>query len=147
MMSEKIGTVQEVLETYKKAVNERDSGRFLKMYASDVHIYDCWGSWECKGIDAWRDNVCGWFNDLKENGDVLKVSVEDVVMEDNTNLAFVHCAVTYAAYKEGTDEKLRQMTNRFTFGLKRVNGSWLITHEHSSLPINMEDGKGMFNLR
>jgi hypothetical protein len=39
------------------------------------------------------------------------------------------------------------MTNRFTFGMKRVNEAWLITHEHSSLPINMQDGKGMFDLR
>jgi uncharacterized protein (TIGR02246 family) len=146
-MSKGIGTIAGVLENYKQAVNERDSEKFLAVYSSDVHIYDCWGSWECKGKDTWRDSVSGWFHDLKDNGDVLKVGVEDVVIEENTNLAFVHCAVTFAAYKEGSEEKLRQMTNRFTFGLKRVDGSWLITHEHSSLPINMEDGKGMFDLR
>jgi uncharacterized protein (TIGR02246 family) len=146
-MSKGIGTVAGVLKNYKQSVNERDSDKFLAVYSSDVHISDCWGSWECKGIDAWRDSVSGWFHDLKENGDVLKVGFDDVVIEENTDLAFVHCAVTFAAYNEGSEEKLRQMTNRFTFGLKRVDGSWLITHEHSSLPINMEDGKGMFDLR
>jgi hypothetical protein len=59
----------------------------------------------------------------------------------------VHCAVTFAAFRENTEDKLRQMTNRFTFGLKKVNESWLITHEHSSLPIDMQSGKGIFNLK
>jgi ketosteroid isomerase-like protein len=75
------------------------------------------------------------------------VDIHEVVIEENMNLAFVHCSVTFAAYKEGSEEKLRQMTNRFTLGMKRVNEAWLITHEHSSLPINMQDGKGMFDLR
>jgi ketosteroid isomerase-like protein len=78
---------------------------------------------------------------------MLKVDVDEVVIEESTILAFVHCSVTFAAYKEESEEKLRQMTNRFTFGLKKVNDAWLIIHEHSSLPINMEDGKGMFDLR
>jgi uncharacterized protein (TIGR02246 family) len=146
-MSEGIGSIQEVLENYRQAVNKRDSDAFLSAYSTDVHIYDCWGSWECKGKDAWRENVLNWFNGLKEDGDMLKVDVDEVVIEESTNLAFVHCSVTFAAYKEESEEKLRQMTNRFTFGLKRVNDAWLIIHEHSSLPINMEDGKGMFDLR
>jgi hypothetical protein len=49
---------------------------------------------------------------------MLKVDVDEVVIEESTNLAFVHCSVTFAAYKEESEEKLRQMANRFTFGLK-----------------------------
>ncbi|MBW9234491.1 nuclear transport factor 2 family protein, partial [Leptospira santarosai] len=66
-------------------------------------------------------------------------------IEENNNVAFVHCAVTFAGYQEKSGEKNRQMTNRFTIGLKKVNDSWLITHEHSSLPIDMQTGKGIFN--
>jgi hypothetical protein len=61
-MSEGIGSIQEVLENYRQAVNKRDSDAFLSAYSTDVHIYDCWGSWECKGKDAWRENVLNWFN-------------------------------------------------------------------------------------
>jgi uncharacterized protein (TIGR02246 family) len=99
-MSEGIGSIQEVLETYKQAVNKRDSETFLSVYSADVHIYDCWGSWERKGKDAWKENVLGWFNGLKEDGEVLKVDIHEVVIEENMNLAFVHCSVTFAAYKE-----------------------------------------------
>jgi ketosteroid isomerase-like protein len=139
--------VQDVLENYKSSVYEKDVERFLTTYASNIHIYDCWGNWECKGISPWRANVEEWFNGLKVDGVSLNVDFNDLVVEENLNLAFVHCSVTFVAQNEESGEKLRQMTNRFTFGLRKVNGSWLITHEHSSLPINMETGKGMFNLK
>ncbi|WP_429875579.1 nuclear transport factor 2 family protein [Fictibacillus sp. NRS-1165] len=47
----------------------------------------------------------------------------------------------------GSEEKLRQITNRFTFGLKKENNSWKIIHQHSSLPISMETGKCISNLK
>ncbi|MCA1054155.1 nuclear transport factor 2 family protein [Rossellomorea aquimaris] len=142
-----MSTVQEVLDHYKQGVQERNLDAFLSAYSSDIHIYDCWGAWESKGIESWRTNVNDWFNGLKESEETLIVGFDDVVIEESANLAFVHCAITYAAYKEGSEEKLRQMTNRFTFCMKKVNDSWVITHEHSSLPISMENGRGMFHLR
>lgn len=142
-----ISSVQDVLENYKSAVYEKDVDQFLSTYAPDVHIYDCWGNWECKGISSWRENVVMWFNSLSEDANLLKVDFNDVTIEENKSVAFVHCAVSFVAYSEQSGEKLRQMTNRFTFGFKKVNESWLIAHEHSSLPIDMHTGKGIFNLR
>ncbi|MBY0123790.1 nuclear transport factor 2 family protein [Bacillus sp. S/N-304-OC-R1] len=139
--------VQDVLENYKSSIYEKDVERFLTIYASDIHIYDCWSNWECKGISHLRANVEEWFNGLKVDGVLLNVDFNDLVVEENMNLAFVYCSVTFAAQNVESGEKLRQMTNRFTFGLRKVNDSWLITHEHSSLPINMETGKAIFNLK
>jgi ketosteroid isomerase-like protein len=138
--------VQDVLENYKSAVYEKDVERFVSTYASDIHVYDCWENWECIGISKWKKMVEGWFNGLSEEGVLLKTDFDDLVVEENSNLAFVHCAVSFTAYNE-SGEKLRQMTNRFTFGLRKENESWTITHEHSSLPISMETGKGIFNLK
>ncbi|WP_179292665.1 nuclear transport factor 2 family protein [Bacillus sp. 7884-1] len=88
-----------------------------------------------------------WFNGLREDSVLLKVDFNDLVVEENSYLAFAYCAITFAAYQEESGEKLRQMTNRFTYSLKKVNEYWVIAHEHSSLPINMETGKGIFNLK
>lgn len=85
-----------------------------------------------------------WFDGLKEEGVLLLVDFNDLVVEENLDLAFAHCSITFAAKDAETGEKLRQVTNRFTFCLRKTNGSWLITHEHSSLPIEGETGKGIF---
>ncbi|MGM0840352.1 MAG: YybH family protein [Bacillota bacterium] len=140
-------SVQDVLQQYKSSIHERDLERFLSIYDPDIHIYDCWGNWESKGIASWQKNVTEWFNGLKADGEILKVDFQDVVVEETTNLSFAHCAVKFAAHNESTGEKLRQIINRFTFCLQKANDTWLIVHEHSSLPISMEDGKGMFGLK
>ena len=88
-MKNKNCTVQEVLEIYKNAVHERNVEKFMSAYASDIHIYDCWGSWECNGKDSWRENVAAWFNGLKEEDEVLQVEFNDLVMEESVNIAFV----------------------------------------------------------
>lgn len=142
-MTENIYKVQDVLENYKTAIYEKNVERFLSIYAPEIHIYDCWGKWESKGISSWEENVIDWFNGLREDSVLLKVDFNDVVIEEDSYLAFVHCAVTFTAHQEESGEKLRQMTNRFTFVLKRFNESWVIAHEHSSLPINMETGMGI----
>ncbi|MDM5329031.1 nuclear transport factor 2 family protein [Neobacillus sp. CF12] len=146
-MTEGFFKVQDILENYKTAIHEKDVEKFISMYAPEMHIYDCWGNWESKGISSWKENVVDWFNGLSEDDVLLKVDFNDLAVEENLNLAFIHCAVTFAAHQVESGEKLRQMTNRFTFGLKKVNESWVITHEHSSLPINMETGMGIFNLK
>ena len=147
IMTEGFFEVQDVLENYKTAVYEKDVEQFLSMYAPESHIYDCWENWESLSISSWKKFVEAWFNGLSKDGVLLKVDFNDLVVEENASLAFVHCAVTFAAHQEKSGEKLRQMTNRFTYGLKKVNESWLIVHEHSSLPIHMETGKGIFNLK
>lgn len=142
-MTKNFYKVQDILENYKTAIYEKNIERFLSMYASEIHIYDCWGKWESKGISIWEENVIEWFNGLREDSVLLKVDINDVVIEEDSILAFVHCAVTFTAHQEESGEKLRQMTNRFTFGLKKLKESWVIAHEHSSLPVNIETGKGI----
>jgi len=138
--------VQDVIENYKSAVYERDVEKFVSAYSTNIQVYDCWENWEFNGISKWKEAVNGWFNGLKEEGVQTKVELNDLVIEENAELALVYSNVTYVALNEFGIE-LRQITNRFTFGLRKENGSWNIIHEHSSLPISMETGKGIFNLR
>jgi ketosteroid isomerase-like protein len=146
LMTTRFSEVQEVLENYKSAIYEKDVERFLSAYASDIHIYDCWETWESIGISKWRGMVNEWFTELDEEGVLLQIDFIDLDVEESSNMAFVHSGVKFAAQNK-SGEVIRQMTNRFTFCLKKVNESWSIVHEHSSLPINIETGKGIFNLK
>jgi ketosteroid isomerase-like protein len=137
--------IQDLLENYKSAIYEKDVERFVSVYGAHIHVYDCWDNWECKGIPAWKENAKVWFDGLNEEGVSLKVDFADLEIQEGSDLALVHGGVTFAAYNQSR-EKLRQITNRFTFGLRKEQGSWIIIHEHSSLPISMENGKGLFDL-
>lgn len=142
-MSNRLARVQDVIENYRSSVYEKDVEKYISAYASDVRLFDCWDAWEVVGISAWTEIVKEWFGGLQEEGVMLKTEFDDVIIEENANLAFVRCFITFAAYNE-SDEKLRQITNRFTFGLRKENDSWIIVHQHSSNPIHGETGKGIF---
>lgn len=146
-MTGKYHKVQDVLDTYKSAIYEQDADKFLTIYNPDIHIFDSWNHWESKGIAAWKENVAEWFNGLGNENILLEVDFNDVVITEDEKAAFVHCAITFAARDEDSGETLREMTNRFTFGLKKDSDSWSIAHEHSSLPIDMDTGKGIFDAK
>ncbi|MCQ6268598.1 nuclear transport factor 2 family protein [Fictibacillus sp. WQ 8-8] len=145
-MNDGFTNVQDVIENYKSAVYEQDVEKFVSAYATNIQVYDCWEDWEYKGISKWKEAVNGWFNHLKEGGVQLKVELNDLVVEENAGLAFIYSNMSLIAYN-GSEEKLRQITNRFTFGLKKENNSWKIIHQHSSLSISMETGKCISNLK
>ncbi|MEK6190266.1 MAG: nuclear transport factor 2 family protein [Carnobacterium alterfunditum] len=120
--------VQDVLDTYRTAIQEKEIEKLLSLYDAEIHIYDCWKSWESEGLSSWKASVSNWFNGLREEKVLLKVTFDDVVIEQTSSLAFVHCAVTYTGYHEESGVQLQQTTNRFTYGLKKATDSWSILH-------------------
>ncbi|WP_298825573.1 SgcJ/EcaC family oxidoreductase [uncultured Planococcus sp.] len=136
--------VRDVLNNYRDAVYEKDVEKFLSGYASDVHIFDCWQEWQFNGIEQWKNVVDEWFGGLVEEGVLLQAELYDESLKESEDLAHVHGSVSFTAFDK-TGKELRKMKNRFTFVLEKTEGSWRITHEHSSLPIGMEDGKAIFD--
>lgn len=134
--------VSEVLQNYTDAVYEKDVEKFLSGYAQDVHLFDCWNRWEIDGIEEWKTAVTEWFSGLEE-GVLLRTELTGESIKENAELAHVQGNMSFSAV-DGEGQELRKMVNRFTFMLEKVDGSWRITHEHSSLPISTEDGKAIF---
>jgi uncharacterized protein (TIGR02246 family) len=125
--------VQKVFEGYKTAVFEKDVEAFLGHYTEDIHIFDMWGKWSYKGIQAWREMVTGWFGSLGDERVV--VDFDDVQINCTDDIAVAHAYVTFKALSSDGKE-LRSMNNRLTLALKRTNNGWKVFHEHSSAPID-----------
>jgi len=85
--------------------------------------------------------AAGWFNSLGEER--VEVGFDRVSSSVGDEVAFGSAAVTFSGISaDGT--RLRSITNRVTMGLEKRAGVWKIAHEHSSLPIDMPTGKGIF---
>ncbi|MGE6414022.1 YybH family protein [Planococcus kocurii] len=135
--------VQDVLQNYRDAVYEQDVEKFLLSYAPNVHVFDCWEEWEYHGIEQWSTMVTEWFRRLAEEEMKLGVEIHKEAGKENAEMAYVHGSVSFAALDQ-TGKELRKMSNRFTFVMEKIDDSWRIVHEHSSLPIDMESGKAIF---
>ncbi len=127
-----------MFEAYKNAVFAKDVEAFVALYDHNVCVFDMWGEWAYRGVEAWRGMVAGWFGSLGTERVAVDVDgVQTIVMHD---LAVAHAFVTYKGISaEG--KELRAMHNRLTWVLQQKGGSWKIVHEHSSAPIDFETTK------
>ena len=137
-MNEHEQPILQVLDTYKAAVNKKDVDTFVALYDQDVVVFDMWGEWSYKGVEAWRRMVVDWFGSL--GSERVIVEANDVQVIAKNNIALIHAFVTFNGISaEG--EKLRAMQNRFTWILQNREGTWKILHEHSSAPVDLETSK------
>ncbi len=132
--------VELVLQSYARAVGARDVEAFTALYVEDVRIFDTWGRWCYVGLDEWRGMAEGWFGSLGDER--VGVDFAEVQVRPVGDAAVASAFTTYRGLSaEG--EELRSMTNRLTWVLERRDGAWKVVHEHTSVPVAFEDGKGI----
>jgi len=139
-------TVLEVLDHYKDSVNKQDINEFMKLYDTNVHVFDSWNTWEVNGINNWETIIQNWFSILRRDNSTIVVSYQDLVIEESERIAYIHASIRYSELNSH-QIVFRHLTNRFTIVLRKIESEWKIIHEHSSLPIHSESGKGLFDLK
>lgn len=129
-----------LLDRYRAAVFDKDVEGLLALYTDNVHVFDAWNVWEYDGAPAWRSAFEAWFGSLQD--ETVQVDVADVRTDEGSDLAFVSAVVTYTAVS-GKGAALRSLQNRLTWVLGRREGTWKIVHEHTSVPVDIEDLKAI----
>ena len=138
-MSDADQPIHAALAAYQAAVLAKDVDAFVSIYADDARIFELWGTWE-HDIGSWREMAKGWFAFLGDQRSV--VTAHDVRTQVAGDLAMLSASLTYAAVDAG-GQPLRSLDNRLTWVLRQRGGRWLVVHEHTSVPLAHEDGKGI----
>lgn len=137
-MNELEKPIIQVLDSYKAAVTKKDVDAFIALYDQDVCVFDMWGEWSYKGIEAWRKMVTDWFGSLGAERVIVDFNGVQTIL--GNDIAIAHAFVIYKGVSADSDE-LRSMQNRLTWALKHKDGIWKIVHEHTSAPVNFETSK------
>ena len=139
-MSDADRSIRAALAAYEAAVLAKDVEAFVAIYAEDARIFELWGTWE-HDIASWREMAKGWFAFLGDQRSV--VTAHDVRTQVSGDMAMLSASLTYAAIDAG-GQPLRSLDNRLTWVLRQRGGRWQVVHEHTSVPLAHEDGKGIF---
>ncbi|MFC4820930.1 YybH family protein [Dokdonella ginsengisoli] len=139
-MTERDDPFPNTLDAYAGAVRRKDVEAFLALYADDVLLFDLWGTWSVRGIDAWRAAVSEWFSSLGD--EYVVVRAEQPASTVCGDLAVGHAILTYTAFAADGRE-LRSLDNRLTMALRCLDGGWKIVHEHTSAPLDHASAKAM----
>jgi uncharacterized protein (TIGR02246 family) len=129
--------VNELLEKYSQAYQEKDLDGVLKLFVPDddlVVIGTGFDEW-VKGIDELRS---GFERDM-DQADEISVKFRNITISTRGNVAWISGHMNMAA--KVADEDI-YLPGRLSAVVEERNGKWLFTHLHYSLPAaEQEEGK------
>jgi uncharacterized protein (TIGR02246 family) len=111
------------------AVQNKDINGILANHSEDIVMFDVPFPLQSKGITEYKRTWEVFFTWTKDSRSFdfteLEITLSDTV-------AFCH-AIGHCTGEDSTGLK-ENLTFRLTMGLKKIDGQWIITHEHHSLP-------------
>ena len=121
--------IRELIERWAKAVRAKDFDGILADHASDILMFDVPPPFESKGIKAYRET---WdlFYSCQPEPIAFDIQRMDVVA--GAEVAFV--AALMQCEEKGKKGELTMLNFRLTVGLRKIEGRWMILHEHHSVP-------------
>ncbi|MDX3226290.1 YybH family protein [Streptomyces sp. ME19-01-6] len=123
--------VKASLESRIDAMQSKDIDRLMSFYASDIVYYDVVPPLRFTGIEEVRRNFVRWFDGYHGP---IGLETHDLAIATHGDVAFANMLHLDSGKRKGGLQS--SIWVRETVCLRHVNGKWLITHEHISIPIN-----------
>ncbi len=128
--------IHAVLDNLAAAHAAHDADGLFALYSDDVVAYSLAPPLQ-QGPDTpygTVDGIRAWFAGF--DGPV-RITFRDPVVSQDGDLAFAHTLTKMTATRAGQHESFSTWY-RSTFGLRRIDSSWRITHRHDSTPFYMD---------
>lgn len=134
--------IREAIQGFADAVRARDLERMMSYYAPDVVAFDLMPPLRLIGREEYQRSWEGALSAME--GDILMEATDlDVSASGSVGYAHALSHMTVGTKDGGT------MSNwiRWSACFEKRQGKWLVTHEHTSWPIDMESGKAVMDLK
>ena len=120
--------IREFIDALAQALRAKDINGLMAHYAPDVVVFDLMPL-QTLGADAYRKNFEAWFASVQGP---IDYQIRDVRITNSDDVALCH-HVGHVATTRTTGEKAEYRV-RVSAGCRKLNGRWIITHEHVSVP-------------
>ncbi|HZP41874.1 MAG TPA: SgcJ/EcaC family oxidoreductase [Candidatus Binatia bacterium] len=127
-------------EKLVRAMNARDLDAIMSIYVpgESLHVFDTMPPREFVGAPAYRKAFEGL---LAAYGGPTTYTAEGVRVTAGADVGFVH----WVCHMDGTqgDGTREQMNFRLTSCVRKIDGRWLVAHEHVSFPVDLSTMKAV----
>jgi uncharacterized protein (TIGR02246 family) len=125
--------IRALIDTWAKAVRAKDVDAVMSHFAPDIVTFDLAPPLQCAGADALERSLAAWFSTFRGP---VGYDVRDLTITTDSDVAF--CRSLNRISGTRTDGEKTDVWVRATVGLRRIDGRWQVTHEHSSVPFYMD---------
>lgn len=130
------------IEQWADAMRNNKVDEVMAHYSEDIVAYDAVAQLQFLGKKAYEDH---WLFCVTYAPYGMAFDFKDLVIHSEASLAFSYSLASCGCYDEKGNIQSSWM--RVTRGYRKVNGKWLVIHEHFSSPFDMESGKALFDLQ
>jgi uncharacterized protein (TIGR02246 family) len=121
--------IRDLVENWARAVRSKNLDAILANHSPGMLMFDVPPPIQSKGIEAYRKTWDLFFSWSQDSG-VFDISEMNVTA--GNDVAFV-TALMRCAGTEANGNKT-ELEFRLTIGLRKIDGHWIVMHEHHSIP-------------
>ena len=133
--------IRQRVEDAVKALRAKDIDGVMSLYAPDLVSFDITPPLRYVGADNKRR---AWQEAFATFAGPFDYEVRDLNVTTQGDLAFVHSLNhVNATLASG---QIVDMWLRWTACFRRIDGVWLVVHDHVSVPADLEHGRAVLNL-
>ena len=133
--------IRALIEDQAKAIRAKDVDGSVASYAADVLLFAVVNPLQSTGSDAARARLAEWFASFRGP---IGYELRDLSIAAGDEVAFCHSLNRVRATTTG-GQKL-DMWWRATVCYRRIDGAWMVTHEHASVPFDVASGRASLDL-
>jgi uncharacterized protein (TIGR02246 family) len=125
--------VRRLVEACAGALRAKDVDGLMSHYAPDVRSFDLAPPLQYRGADVYRKSLEEWFATFRGP---IGYEIRDLSVTAAEDVAFCHSLNRISGAR--TDGEDTDVWVRASVCCRKDGGRWLITHDHLSVPFEME---------
>ena len=125
-----------------EAIRARDIDGVMSIYAQEVVSFDIVPPLRYIGADAFRKV---WEEVFSSFQGPIDYEMHDLSITVGDDVAFTH-SLNRISGTMNTGQKT-DLWLRWTACFRKINGTWLIVHHQNSVPVDLEHGKAVLDLK
>jgi len=134
--------IRTLIEEWAKAVRAKDIDKVMAYYAPDVVVFDLLPPLQFVGAAHYRQNWAEWFASWQG---LIGYEMRDLTITAGDEVAFSRSLNHITGTR--TDGEKNDVWVRATVCFRKIAGQWKVTHEHLSVPYDMETFKASVDLK
>jgi len=134
--------VAQRVDDWAKALRAKDIDAVMSLYAPNVVSFDIVPPLRYAGSDNKRS---AWQEAFAASDGPINYEVRDLIIAMHGDLAFAHSLNHMSGRSVGGD--VIDLWLRWTACFRRIDGVWLVVHDHASVPAQLESGQAAVELK
>jgi uncharacterized protein (TIGR02246 family) len=134
--------IRELIDGFVKAIRAKDIDGVISVFAPEIVSFDLGPPLQHGGGETFMKR---WQELFESYQNPIHYEVRDLSIAAGDDVAFSHSLNRVSGTMKNGQKTDRWL--RWTACYRETNGKWLIVHEQVSVPVDLENGKAMLDLK